>query len=125
MERIVVVDDYGNASLINDIFSLNKLKTWAEFFFTKNIYIVGLSLDDCDFDLWWLITYRSQLLRTGHTQINNKIIYFYTYEKGHRNDEFVSCLSAMNIDVKHKEVPPNGWIAAYQDIANRIKLELS
>ncbi len=50
-------------------FKLNKLwdrltetevVAWIDFFFRKNVHIVGLSLDFSEIDLWWLLVYRAR-----------------------------------------------------------------
>jgi hypothetical protein len=51
--------------------------SWIDLFFTTDIYIVGLSLDFVETDLWWLLTYRArQLYYRSRPDITNKIVYF-------------------------------------------------
>lgn len=52
-------------------------QSWIDLFFTKDIYIFGLSLDFVESDLWWLITYRarSKYYKNRFTIANN-IVYF-------------------------------------------------
>ncbi|GAB3013032.1 SIR2 family protein [Spirosoma pulveris] len=51
--------------------------SWIDLFFTTDIYILGLSLDFVESDLWWLLTYRArQLYYRSRADINNKIVYF-------------------------------------------------
>lgn len=54
--------------------------TWGEKFFTSDIAIIGLSLDQCETDLWWLITYRAMLyysnLYSNDNFMKNNIVYY-------------------------------------------------
>lgn len=50
---------------------------WIDLFFTKDIYIFGLSLDFVETDLWWLLTFRArQLYYRKKVSIKNNIYYF-------------------------------------------------
>lgn len=51
--------------------------SWIDFFFTKNIYIIGFTLDFVEIHLWWLLTYRARRKFTEKARINNEIIYYY------------------------------------------------
>lgn len=96
-----------------------ELLSWGQFFFTKNIYIVGLGLYDCDMDLWWLIAYRRQLILEGDTRITNKIVYYYIYEE--KNQNFKECLESMGIEVREFEVESKKWQEAYILVSEDIK----
>lgn len=54
--------------------------TWGEKFFTSDMAIVGLCLDQCETDLWWLITYRAMLyysnLYSDDNFMKNNIVYY-------------------------------------------------
>ena len=49
--------------------------SWFYDFFLDDVYILGLTLDVSEMDLWWLLSYRSKLIATRKLPINNKIIY--------------------------------------------------
>ena len=55
------------------------VNSWLDLFFTKDVHIVGLSLDYVETDLWWLITYRARrkLENEKKTPIFNRITYYY------------------------------------------------
>ena len=58
----------------------HECESWVEFFFKKDIFVLGLTLDFVEMDLWWLITYRARRRfdrRANDYKITNKIIYFY------------------------------------------------
>lgn len=52
-------------------------ESWMDFFFTHDIYILGLNLDFVEMHLWWLLTYRARILVHGKLPITNKIVYYY------------------------------------------------
>ena len=111
------IDTY---TIKNSIFDLdNELLSWAQFFFTNNIYIVGLGLYDCDMDLWWLIAYRQQLKLEGNNRIKNRIVYYYLYEQ--KDQDFKDCLESMGIDVRELQIKEYDWKNAYIKIAENIK----
>ena len=96
-----------------------ELLSWAQFFFTSNIYIVGLGLYDCDMDLWWLIAYRQQLKLERDIRIKNEIVYYYLYEQ--KDQSFIDCLKAMGIDVRELQIEDGNWKESYIRVAANIK----
>lgn len=62
-------------------------QSWLDFFFTKDIYIIGLKLDFIEIHLWWLLTFRQRAKLTKKMNLNNKIVYFYpkTYANNIQN----------------------------------------
>lgn len=121
MNNILDYDkDMDSYSIKESVFD-SKLFSWAQLFFTNNIYIVGLGLYGCDMDLWWLIAYRQQLKLEGNNKINNKIIYYYLYEQ--KNKNFADCLESMGIEVRELQVN-NNWEEAYFKVAENIKSDI-
>jgi hypothetical protein len=115
--------DYDkNSDTINLKTSIFKdeLLSWAQFFFTSDVYIVGLGLYDCDMDLWWLIAYRQQLKLEGDDRIKNKIIYYYLYEQKDQN--FKDCLEAMGIEVRELQIENGNWKDSYIKVSENIKM---
>lgn len=53
------------------------IHSWLDFFFRKDIYIIGLTLDFIEIHLWWLLTYRQRAIQSGKLKVNNTITYFY------------------------------------------------
>src|SRR5690606_29779730 len=77
---------YGTGSTYKTRFSplLKRLKTdtdtstsWVDFFFTKDIYIIGLTLDFIELHLWWLLTFRQRIKLSRKHKIKNNITYFF------------------------------------------------
>jgi len=55
----------------------SKTYSWLDFFFVKDVYIIGLTLDFIEIHLWWLLTYRLRIIRSKKIPRLNNIIYFY------------------------------------------------
>ncbi len=102
----------------NSVINNDELLSWAQFFFTCNVYIIGLGLYECDIDLWWLISYRKQLIQEGR-RLDNKIVYYYLYEE--KNQNFQNCLEAMNVEVRERQIDENNWKDSYKEISNDLK----
>lgn len=75
-------DNLGQSLLIRQILSGAKQPTgaWPERFFYSNIAIIGFGLDQCEADIWWLLSYRAYLYYTNSWNmrelIKNKIVYY-------------------------------------------------
>jgi hypothetical protein len=54
-----------------------KESSWVDFFFNRNLFILGLTLDYVEMHLWWLIIYRARLESEQGIPIKNKITYIY------------------------------------------------
>jgi len=62
-----------------------KLESWIDYFFKKNIFIIGLRLDFVEIHLWWLLTYSARIKFTKQIPIKNKIFYFYPANLSNKN----------------------------------------
>lgn len=51
--------------------------SWIDYFFKKDIYIMGLKLDFVEMHLWWLLTIRARWKLERKINLKNKITYFY------------------------------------------------
>lgn len=56
---------------------LKENHSWLDFFFTEDIYIIGLTLDFIEIHLWWIFTFRQRAMLTNKINIRNKIVYYY------------------------------------------------
>jgi len=50
--------------------------SWIDLFFTTDIYIIGLTFDFVETDLWWLLTYRARKKIEYPHLIKNEITYY-------------------------------------------------
>ncbi|HEU4555253.1 MAG TPA: hypothetical protein VFS25_20560 [Chitinophaga sp.] len=54
-----------------------KIHSWLDLFFTRDVHILGLSLDFVETDLWWLLTYRArQKFQRNTIPVPNKLYYY-------------------------------------------------
>lgn len=64
---------------------MDKKGSWMDFIYEKDIYILGLSLDFVEYDLWWILTKRAkgeELIRGGKIiSPKNRIIFFCSEEE--------------------------------------------
>lgn len=51
--------------------------SWVDLFFTRDIYIIGLTMDFIEIHLWWLLTFRQRLKLIQQIPVKNNIVYFY------------------------------------------------
>ncbi|WP_421504712.1 SIR2 family protein [Erwinia rhapontici] len=53
-------------------------QSWIDNFFLRDVYIIGLTLDFVEIDLWWLLNFRERNKYTLKSEINihNQIIYY-------------------------------------------------
>ncbi len=74
--------------------------SWIDLFFTTDIYILGLSLDFVETDLWWLLTYRArQIFYRQKSSIKNRIYYFIPNEFADKSKEKIDLLNANGVTV--------------------------
>ena len=79
-------------------------KRWSDLFFTHDIHIVGLTLDVCEIDLWWLLTYRAQLFHSN-SGIKNEITLYSTKDRS-SNEYAMQKVLFERLHVKVVSVPP-------------------
>jgi hypothetical protein len=51
--------------------------SWLDFFFTRNVYILGLALDFVEIHLWWLLTFRARAPIRSELNLGNQIFYLF------------------------------------------------
>lgn len=93
--------------------------SWVDFFFTHDIYIVGLNLDFVEMHLWWLLNYRARRTFATRTPQKNRITYFYPANWATRIRDKLDLLSAN--DVIPQAIQPKGWLAYYHRVLDVIE----
>lgn len=53
------------------------LVSWIDAFFFANLHIIGITLDFSEIDIWWLLSRRARLLKSGLAE--NQIYYYPTF----------------------------------------------
>ena len=67
--------------------------TWGERFYTSNISFIGFELNECEADIWWLLTHRAYLFYSNYcgvkSHLNNRIIFYdiLDYKSNSNSDE--------------------------------------
>lgn len=101
---------------------LEKDSMWLTKFFTHDIFIFGLGLSFIETELWWLLSYRRRfILENPQYNISNKIYYFYAVFKGNCDDEQLSLLESMGVEIRPVQLIRNGWKELYKKILMEIK----
>lgn len=111
--------------------SAGRRDTWVDSFFNKDIHVVGLGLDQCEIDLWWIVTYRAFLFFTdlygARKFLQNRIVYYdivkdneKPYEKAKRE------LLRHNLTLQHVEYYPvdiskDNYISGYEKVIEIIR----
>lgn len=119
-------DDSGNTQIA---LSMNKLFSWIDLFFTKDVYILGLGLDYTEIDLWWLLTYRARGKHFNRYSINtnNSIVYICRQTEYIKNFSKMQVLESMGVHIERFDLKSNNWEKFYEEaleyIENRQAIE--
>lgn len=69
-----------NLNVLKIVRKEKESECWESKFFTTNLAIIGLSLDEVEYDLWWLISYRASLYFQNYggakSLIENNIVFY-------------------------------------------------
>lgn len=102
-----------------------KEKSWLELFFTHDIYIVGLTLDPCEIDLWWLLTYRAYLYYSNDSGLKNimknKIVLYYTNPTNCRADLF----EHLHVECEKVSAHNDDYLTVYRSIYQKIEASIA
>jgi hypothetical protein len=101
----------------------NKLKehSWIDLFFTKDIHILGLSLDTSEIDLWWLLTYRARyVLQEGKKIVTNRIYYYYPTQYKEKSTDKLELLNANGVHTVEIKNANNDKLKYYNTILDEI-----
>lgn len=114
-----------NFELRSDILGgTSEVKTWAEYFFTRDVYILGLSMAESDFDLWWLISYWAKIRGEGRLPRQNQIYYF-SIKEGGAQTAIETVLEKLHVKVLPKTVQNGDWKQEYENCIALIKKRLA
>ena len=113
--------------------NLPEQESWINLMFTHDIHIVGLTLDVCEIDLWWLLTYRAQLFHSDPSirkHLKNEIT-LYSNEKP-ESDAFATQkalferlhVNVISVPPKPKSSGEMDYIPAYEEICDLIHASL-
>lgn len=126
--RNYVVSGTGNAYKIKFSPLIKRLKqndlkyhSWIDLFFTKEIYIIGLTLDFVESDLWLLITYRARKKLENESLITNNIYYYYPKEFENKIQFKLDILKSCEVKTRHIDIQHS--LSYYKNIVDSIRSE--
>jgi hypothetical protein len=88
-------------------------RSWMDYFFCADIDIAALNLGEGEIDLWWLLVFRSRLLKSAKYPITNRIRYFDNKGEAAKRDRH-ELLEALGVTVIVKNEP--SWETFYRSI---------
>ena len=120
-----ILSGFNLKPYLMDVEPCSPIPSWLFLFFTHDIYIIGLSLDFIEIDLWWLLNYRHYIQLTyPHLGINNDIYYYYKNPCSASEKKYLkgklSLLDSMKISLKPIVLKNNGWPLFYEEIYRQI-----
>lgn len=75
--------------------------SWIDFFFKKNVHLVGLKLEFEEIDLWWLLTYRARFNSLNKkNSLKNKITYYIPKEFVNQSKAKITFLKTTGVEIK-------------------------
>jgi hypothetical protein len=96
-------------------------RSWLELFFSHDIYIVGLTLDSCEIDLWWLLTYRAYLYYSNDGGLKdimkNRVVLYYT----NSTNRYMDLFTHLHVDCEQVPVHNEDYLSTYHEICERIQ----
>jgi hypothetical protein len=95
--------------------------SWLDFFFTRDIFIVGLSLDFIELHLWWLLTYWGRRKYARGEPIRNRITYFYPASFAKPARAKLDLLRASDVTVRPLTLRGNDWNGYYHRVLDAVE----
>ena len=111
------IDEKDNSVSINLPSGTNTVLSWLDIFFTKNIYILGLSLDYTEIDLWWLLTYRARGKHLSRYSGNkgNRLVYICRQNEYIKNYSKMQVLESMGVHIESFDLKSGNWERFYEE----------
>ncbi len=78
-------------------------ESWIDIFLNpvpRKIYIVGLTLDFVEHDLWWLLNFRARKYYLKEIMIENEIVYYCPSGYAENGSSRIALLNALKVEVK-------------------------
>ena len=94
--------------------------SWIDLFFTKDIYIIGASLDFVEIDIWWLLTYRARQKFKCKSPINNEIHYYYPNVLAKKIKNKLALLNSTDVILHSERYDENNRIDYYRKVLDKI-----
>lgn len=93
--------------------------SWIDIFFLEDVHIIGLTLDFCEIDLWWLLTYRERQKHNHKFNIRNNIFYYISKKFDSKYQDKLDLLKIMGVKIVYID-NTNYDFNYYEKVINRI-----
>ncbi len=88
--------------------------SWVDLFVMHDVYILGLSLDYTEIDLWWLLIFKERLKHERRINSGKTSYYcFYPHTRDKKEEAKLSLLEALGVNVIKKDAGENYENAGY------------
>ncbi len=94
--------------------------SWLDVFFTKDVHILGLSLDFNETDLWWLLTYREKAKHNNLCPIKNDIYYYIPREFINSSQSKIDLLLSLGVNIVEQSGYHDNKITYYSNLISHI-----
>ena len=102
--------------------------SFADLFFTHDLFFVGYGLDRVKVDVWWLLTYRAFLMNANYrgmaSFIKNRIVFYHVGEERESFLQLHSLLESLNVEVVFQQVPAGSYERGYLNVLEKIRQHL-
>jgi hypothetical protein len=98
-----------------------KYESWLDFFITKDVHIIGFTLDFAEFHLWWLLTYRARMKFAKQYSVGNKIVYYYPERYSDRIAGKIDLLRSVDVIPYSIKMKRDNWEKYYLDVLKKIE----
>lgn len=104
-----------------------KFDSWIDFFFKKNIHILGFTFDFVEMHLWWILTYRARMKYEKDNSIEkkisieNKITYYYPEQEAARIQNKLDLLRSNGVIPFSIRLNRGNWTKYYLEALEKIK----
>lgn len=99
-----------------------KFHSWVDFFFKKDIHILGFTFDFVEMHLWWILTYRARMRYEKKISFGNKIRYYYPDREVSKIQNKLDLLKSNGVIPFAIELNKGNWTQYYLDALEEIKL---
>jgi len=101
------------------------IHSWVDLFFTRDLVILGLTLDFTEITLWWLLMFRVRLIARGEMELANRLVYLHAVPTGRpadaldENQHVLELLDVAGVEVvslpRRRRAPDRGYAGFYRD----------
>jgi len=98
--------------------------SWLDSFLTKDVLIIGLTLNYCEIHLWWLLTYRARLTNQGNSRIRNSVTFFIPDIYTANTRDRLELMKSLGVTVGSFPYDRKNRAASYDYLIKRVRARL-